>query len=97
VEFVFGDVYARPGLDAKARQLVTLGSSVSLGDTGVQVRFQVGNALNAGLSEAEITEAILHCAIFAGFARVINAMFVAREVFDEHAAGSASPMGAPPS
>ena len=43
----------------------------------------IGAALNVGLTREEITEAILHAAVYAGFPRALNATAVAREVFVE--------------
>jgi len=42
-----------------------------------------GEALNVGLSHEEITEALLHAAVYCGFPRAVNATFAAREVFAE--------------
>lgn len=85
--FAFGDVYDRPGLDPRSRQLVTLGVLTALGGCEAQLEVHIGAALNVGLSREEITEAILHAAVYCGFPRVLNATSVARRVFaarDEH-------------
>ena len=81
--FAFGDVYDRPGLDARSRQLVTIGVLTALG-CEPQLRVHVGAALNVGLTREEITEAILHSCVYAGFPRSLNAIFAAQEVFAEH-------------
>lgn len=81
VDQVFGDIYSRQGLNLRERQLVTLGCLTTLGSVDLQLRIQVANALNVGLSEDEIIEAIIHSTIFAGWGRSINAMAIAREVF----------------
>jgi len=82
VQQVFGEIYSRPGLDLRQRQMVTLGCLTAMGDSDRQLRIQVTNSLNVGVTEAEIAEAILHAAIFAGWGRAINAMAIAREIFD---------------
>ncbi len=82
--FAFGDVYDRPGLDARSRQLVTIGVLTALGGCEPQLRVHVGAALNVGLTREEITEAILHSCVYAGFPRSLNAIFAAQEVFAEH-------------
>jgi 4-carboxymuconolactone decarboxylase len=79
--FAFGDIYDRPGLDPRSRQLVTIGVLTALGGCEPQLRVHIGAALNVGLGREEITEAILHSAVYAGFPRALNATFVAREVF----------------
>jgi 4-carboxymuconolactone decarboxylase len=81
--FVFGDIYDRPGLDPRSRQLVTLGVLTALGGCEAQLKVHIGAALNVGLSREEITESLLHTTAFCGFPRALNATFVAREVFDE--------------
>ncbi|GAB2678269.1 carboxymuconolactone decarboxylase family protein [Saccharopolyspora gloriosae] len=81
--FAFGDIYDRPGLDARSRQLVTLGVLTALGGCQPQLRVHLGAALNVGISREEITEALLHAAVYCGFPRALNATFTAREVFTE--------------
>ena len=81
--FVFGDIYDRPGLDPRSRQLVTLGVLTALGGCEAQLKVHIGAALNVGLSREEITESLLHTAVFCGFPRALNATFVAREGFAE--------------
>jgi 4-carboxymuconolactone decarboxylase len=79
--FAFGDIYDRPGLDPRSRQLVTIGVLTALGGCEPQLKVHIGAALNVGLGRDEITEAILHAAVYAGFPRALNATFVAREAF----------------
>jgi 4-carboxymuconolactone decarboxylase len=81
--FAFGDIYDRPGLDPRSRQLVTLGVLTALGGCEAQLKVHIGAALNVGLSTEEITETILHAAVYCGFPRALNAIFVAKDVFAE--------------
>lgn len=81
--FAFGDIYDRPGLDARSRQLITLGALIALGGCEPQLKVHIGAALNVGISREEITEAILHTSVYCGFPRALNATFVARQVFAE--------------
>jgi 4-carboxymuconolactone decarboxylase len=81
VEFAYGDVYARPGLDYRQRQLVTIGALAAQGDTAPQLRFHLDAALQVGLSPVEIVEALIHIVPFAGFPRALNAVQAARQVF----------------
>ena len=81
--FAFGDIYDRPGLDARSRQLVTLGVLTALGGCEPQLKVHIGAALNVGIARDEIVEALLHSAVYCGFPRALNATFVAREVFRE--------------
>jgi 4-carboxymuconolactone decarboxylase len=81
VEFGYGDLYARPGLSLRDRQLATLAALTVLG-AGPQVKFHTGGALNAGLGADEIMETIVHMVFYAGFPAALNALFAAKEVFD---------------
>lgn len=83
VEFTFGDVYTRPGLDLPQRQLVTLGGLIAFGDTAPQQRVHVGAALNVGLSPRQVIETVIQTVPLVGFPRALNAVGVVREVFDE--------------
>ncbi|MGW7413391.1 carboxymuconolactone decarboxylase family protein [Streptomyces sp. NPDC054863] len=84
VEFVFGDVYTRPGLDLRQRQLVTLGALIALGDTAPQQGVHVNAALNVGLSPRQVIETVIQTVPYAGFPRALNAVGVVRKVFAEH-------------
>jgi 4-carboxymuconolactone decarboxylase len=80
--FAFGDIYSRPGLDARSRQLVTIGVLTALGGCEAQLKVHIGASLNVGLTPDEIVEAILHAAVYAGFPRALNATFAAKEVLE---------------
>jgi 4-carboxymuconolactone decarboxylase len=83
VEFAFGDIYSRPVLDLRQRQLVTISALTTLGGAEPQLEVHVNAALNVGLSAREVVEAMLHCIPYTGFPRVLNAIFVAKRVFEE--------------
>jgi 4-carboxymuconolactone decarboxylase len=83
VEFAFGDIYSRPGLDLRRRQLVTISALTTIGGAEPQLEVHLNAGLNVGLTAREIVEAILHCGPFIGFPRVLNAIFVAKRVFEE--------------
>lgn len=81
--FAFGDIYDRPGLDPRSRQLVTLGVLTALGGCEAQLKVHIGASLNVGLGAGEIAETILHASVYCGFPRALNAIFVAKDVFAE--------------
>jgi 4-carboxymuconolactone decarboxylase len=83
VAWGFGDIYARPGLAPRDRQLVTLGMLTALGGCEPQLKVHINAALNVGLTRQEIVEALLHSAVYCGFPKALNATFVAKEVFAE--------------
>lgn len=83
VAWGFGDVYARPGLQPRDRQLVTLGILTALGGCEPQLEVHIGAALNVGLRPQQIIEAFLHASVYCGFPKALNAVAVARKVFGE--------------
>ncbi|MBO2448926.1 carboxymuconolactone decarboxylase family protein [Actinomadura barringtoniae] len=83
VAWAFGDMYARPDLSPRDRQLVTLGVLTALGGCEIELDVHINAALNVGLTPAEISEALLHTAVYAGMPRSINATLVAKKVFGE--------------
>jgi 4-carboxymuconolactone decarboxylase len=89
--FAFGDIYDRPGLDPRSRQLVTLGALTALGGCEAQLKVHIGAALNVGLSSEQIVETILHTSVYCGFPRALNAIFVARDVLAERDMTQAEP------
>jgi 4-carboxymuconolactone decarboxylase len=81
VEFGYGDVYSRAGLDDRTRQLTAIGALTAMGGAEPQLEYHIAIALNVGVSPAEIVETIVHLAPFVGFARALNAARSARRVF----------------
>ena len=83
VAWAFGDMYSRPILRPRDRQLVTLGMLTALGGCEPQLDVHINAALNVGLAPEEIVEALLHSAVYCGMPRALNATFVAKKVFAE--------------
>jgi 4-carboxymuconolactone decarboxylase len=83
VAWAYGDMYNRPVIGPRDRQLVTLGMLTALGGCEPQLDFHIKAALNVGLAPAEIVEAFLHAAVYCGIPRAINATVVAKKVFTE--------------
>ncbi len=81
VEFPFGDVFSRPGLDLKTREIVTVSALIALGYALPQLKFHINSALNVGCTRKEIVEIITQTAIYTGFPAAVNAMYAAKEVF----------------
>src|SRR5699024_3770534 len=81
VEFAFGSVYARPGLDDKQKVLATI--SALAGQGLPQIGMHVETGLDVGLTPEEIVGAIIHLIPYAGFPKVLNALKVAEQVFEE--------------
>ncbi len=81
VEFAFGDIYDRPGLDNKQKVLTTIAGLVAQGMPQIQIHINSG--LNVGLTPEEIVGCIMHLLPYTGFPRVLNALKVAQDVFEE--------------
>ena len=85
IEFPYGDIYSRPGLDIKTRELITIASLTTLGYAKDQLKAHIYNALNAGCSKDEIVEVIIQMSVYAGFPAALNGLFAAKEVFESNA------------
>lgn len=83
IEFAFGDVMSRPGLDLRTRELCTVASLTALGNAAPQLEVHVHGALNVGATPEEVVEAIIQMAVYAGFPAALNGIFVAKKVFTE--------------
>lgn len=79
VDFVFGDVHARPGLGVRERELIIVAVLTTIGSSDPQVRAHIRALRALDVPFAEIEEAILQTAPYAGFPRAINALKVLRE------------------
>lgn len=82
VEFAFGDIYPRAGLDLREREMITLASLLTAGGCEPQLEVHINAALNVGVSPEAVIEVFLQCVPYTGFPRVLNAVFAARRVFD---------------
>ncbi|HDT0207758.1 TPA: carboxymuconolactone decarboxylase family protein, partial [Klebsiella pneumoniae] len=78
IEFPFGDIYARPGLDLRSREVATIAALTALGNAEPQLKVHIAAGLNVGLTQEEITEAIMQMAVYAGFPAALNGLFAAR-------------------
>lgn len=81
IGFAFGEIYTRPHLDLQQRELITLAALAAQGGCDKQLHVHIHAALNVGLSREQIIETFIHCVPYLGFPKVLNAVFVAKEVF----------------
>lgn len=72
LEVAYGDVYSRPGLALRDRQIATVAVLVALGRSS-QLPIHLRSSLKAGLSVEELQEVILQTAVLAGFPPALNA------------------------
>lgn len=88
--YAWGDVWSRDGLDRRTRSMITLAVLAALNhekELGMHVRA----ALTNGVTEQEISEVLLHTAVYAGVPAANGAFAVAQQVIDER--GPAGPPG----
>lgn len=77
---LFGEVWTRPALGLRDRELITIAVIAALGRER-QLRIHLTGALNAGLSQEEIIETFMHLAYYAGYPAGFTALTIASEVF----------------
>ncbi|WP_294313996.1 carboxymuconolactone decarboxylase family protein [uncultured Sphingomonas sp.] len=82
IEFGFGDVYSRPGLDLRTRELATVAALTAMGNARPQLEVHLAAALNVGATAAEIVEVIIQMALYAGFPASLNAIAALRTVLE---------------
>ncbi|MBN9885794.1 carboxymuconolactone decarboxylase family protein [Pelagibaca abyssi] len=80
-EFPFGDIYSRPGLSLRDREIATIAALAAMGTAQPQLKVHIEAGLNVGLSREEITEILMQMAVYAGFPAALNGLFTAKEVY----------------
>jgi 3-oxoadipate enol-lactonase/4-carboxymuconolactone decarboxylase len=78
--YAWGEIWTRPGLDRRTRSFLTIASLVTGGHEH-ELAMHVRAALTNGLTRTEISEAIMHTAIYAGVPAANSALGVARDTF----------------
>lgn len=67
VDFVYAEVWTRPGLDLRARFLISLAGAACANDAGAALNYARGALVNKELSVSELREAALHVAVYCGW------------------------------
>src|SRR5690606_35722737 len=83
--YALGDVWSRPGLDNRTRQLAAVAVMAALGETAM-MRVHAGYALNIGVSEDELKEAIYPITVPVGFPRASAASQALAHLFPQRPA-----------
>jgi 4-carboxymuconolactone decarboxylase len=78
--YAWGDVWARPGLDRRTRSCVTLALLSGLGSEE-EFEMHLLAAVRNGVTREEITEVLLHVAVYAGVPRANRAFAIAQAAF----------------
>ncbi len=74
LEFPFGNIYSRPGLDLRAREIATIAALAALGNVAPQLKVHFAAGLNVGLTRQEIVEILMQMAVYAGFPAALRAV-----------------------
>lgn len=82
VEYAFGDIYARPVLDLKSKEIAVVAALTAIGTAEPQLKVHINGALNVGSSINEVKEVILQMSGYSGFPSTINAMNALKEVIE---------------
>lgn len=83
VEFAFGDVYCREGLSLPERELITIASLLTAGGCEPQLEVHINGSLNVGVAPEKVIETFIQCIPYTGFPKVLNAVYLAKRIFDE--------------
>jgi 4-carboxymuconolactone decarboxylase len=82
IETAYGDVYSRPELSLRDRQIATVAVLVALGRSS-QLPVHLRSSLEAGLTGDELREVILQTAVLAGFPPAMNAWSTLKTILAE--------------
>ncbi|GLT19047.1 4-carboxymuconolactone decarboxylase [Vibrio zhanjiangensis] len=82
-DYAFGSVVARPGLDLKTREMLTVASLISLGNATPQLELHMKAAINVGVSPEELLEVVIQMAVYAGVPACMNGLASYRKIMNE--------------
>jgi 4-carboxymuconolactone decarboxylase len=80
-DVLFGDVWERPGLVKRDRSLITVAALVALNRTE-QLPGHLRRAIDNGVTQDELVEAITHLAFYAGWPTAMSAITIAKELLE---------------
>ncbi|MBV8168069.1 MAG: carboxymuconolactone decarboxylase family protein [Alphaproteobacteria bacterium] len=80
IQYCYGEIWDRPGLDRRTRALIAVAGFAALGHDGLLGKF-ARSALNVGATETEIVETIIQIGPYAGFAFALKALTIAGDAF----------------
>ncbi len=83
IEYSFGDIYSRDGLDLKSKEIAVVASLTAIGNAEPQLKVHLNGALNVGCTINEVKEIILQMSSYSGFPTCINAMNALKDVLNK--------------
>ncbi|MDG6079017.1 carboxymuconolactone decarboxylase family protein [Erythrobacter litoralis] len=91
IEYPFADIYDRPGLALRDREIATIAALTAMGNAAPQLEVHIQAGLNVGVTRQEVEEVIIQMTVYAGFPAALNAMQIAKKVFAENENGNHAP------
>jgi len=90
LEYPFGDIYERPGLGLREREIAVVAALCAMGNAAPQLRVHLHAALHVGCTPREVVEVVMQMSVYAGFPAALNGLAAVKEVFA--ASGIALPL-----
>ena len=81
-DVLFGDVWERPGLSKRDRSLITVATLVAL-NRNEQLPGHLRRAIDNGVTQDELIEAITHLAFYSGWPTAMSAIVTAKNIFEQ--------------
>jgi 4-carboxymuconolactone decarboxylase len=82
MEYAWGSIWSRPGLDHKTRSQITIAMLVAMGRIE-ELKLHIRATANTGVSRDEVKEIMMHAAIYAGVPAAFGAFQLAAQIFAE--------------
>lgn len=79
LQYGYGEIWQRPGLDRKGRMVCAVSAFTALW-CEPQLRGFLHAAINVGFSKAEVIEMLIQTAPYGGFPRALNAVVLANDI-----------------
>lgn len=83
VDFGYGNILSRPGLELRLRQACTVGVLIALGSAQPQLKFHMDGFINVGGTPEELIEIIVAAGVVIGFPTTIDCVPIVRQVFKD--------------
>ena len=80
MEYAWGSIWSRPGLDHKSRSMITIAMLVAMGRLD-ELKLHIRATTNTGVSREEVKEIMMHAAIYAGVPAAFGAFQLAAQIF----------------
>ena len=82
MEYAWGSIWSRGGLDPRMRSMITIAMLVAMGRTD-ELKLHIRATANTGVSREEVREIMMHASIYAGVPAAYGAFQIAAQIFAE--------------